>query len=92
MARPSLGTRKQVLVRLPMSLIAQIDSARGPMAMNAWLERAARHALTPISQFSEPVLLQPQHEHTLVPSRTEFEQGVKVRFSKCIDCDMEVRT
>lgn len=88
--RPSLGYRKQVLIRMPEDLVDAIDHARGKQSMNAWIIAAAQAALTPVVQFTNPDVLQPIHEHTLVPSRTEWKNDQRVKWLRCTECDMEV--
>jgi hypothetical protein len=91
--RPSLGLRKQILVRFPMNLVEEIDAARGHKPMNLWMEDAARLALRPTSQAVMPELLQEKHEHRLMPSRTEMAaDGTVTRWKQCMDCDLELRS
>lgn len=84
MGRPPLGLRKQVNVRLPVDLVEQIDTARGPKSRDAWMERAARVALRPAAQMHEPDLKARVHSCSFTTmSRTEFKNGTRVRYFAC---------
>lgn len=87
--RPSLGNRKQILLRLPLDLVEQINQARGPRPMNSWLEDAARVALRPAFAAVIPDLLVEQHYHRFAPSRTEMKGETRIKWRKCLDCDFE---
>jgi len=84
MGRPHLGQRKQVNVRFPLDLIAQIDQARGFISRDAWMEKAARLALRPIARGHDPDLQAVIHEHNFaIPFRTEYKDGVRTRIFGC---------
>lgn len=91
MGRPSKGDRKQVNVRLPISLISQIDAKRGPISRDEWMARACTLAVRPVILIEDPELRQDMHEHARGrPLRTEFVGDVRVRYYECADCGMEM--
>ena len=90
--RPSLGVRQQILLRFPPNLVEEINAKRGPKTMNSWMEDAAKLALRPTSAVLMPDLLVEEHEHRMVPHRTESINGQLVRWRKCMDCDVEVKS
>lgn len=88
--RPSLGERRQVNVRLPIDLVAEVDAARGGASRDRWFEEAARHALKPTSVYQNPELRQEIHEHRAAkPKRTVFKDGQRIRIYEC-ECGIEV--
>jgi hypothetical protein len=85
MGRPSLGQRKQLGIRLPVELVERIDSKRGPVNRNDWIERACRMALGPIGEAINPV-------HVHQPARlvrTVWSNGIK-RATYACSCGREM--
>lgn len=89
MGRPSLGTRRQVNVRLPIELVRSIDAARGMASRDSWIEKAARLALRPTSVFTVPGLKQDVHVCDFSKMiETTWQDGVRMRRYAC-DCGAE---
>lgn len=89
MSRTSLGIRKQMNVRMSPELINQIDTARGPISRDRWIENAARLALKPIAAGRDPELRQKIHQHRYTDRvSTSFAHGNKYVTMRC-ECGQE---
>lgn len=92
MSRTSLGIRKQMNVRLPPTLISDIDQARGPISRDRWIERAAVAALHPLATAQDQELRQKVHQHRYTDrAGTKWTLGMKMVTMRC-ECGQETDT